>query len=249
MFVTLRAFLIAAMLFVTGCEDKKEENVLVFGTSADYKPFEYYDNGNVVGFEIDLAEAIAKKLGKEVKFKDMVFSSILAELQNGSIDVGVAAMSPTRERKKNYDFTTIYYENGFAFVFKKGVKLSTDELKGVQVACQLSSMPEKWMRENRPQACIVPIDNIAQAAEFINAGHADCVLVDEVVALNLCENNPDFMCATVNDSSEEKSEHEGCAMVVKKGSSLRQQINGAIQELEDSGELQSMIKKWRLTGG
>jgi polar amino acid transport system substrate-binding protein len=228
----------------SGCEDSKKEDAIVFGTSADYPPFEHYEDGDITGFEIDLARAVANKLGKEANFKDMSFSSILTELQHGSVDVGVSALNPTEERRKNYDFTTSYYSAGLALVYQKSAdKFDIAELSGVKIACQLGSVPEKWLKQNRPAADIISIDNVAQSVEFIKAGHAVGILVDNTVAFNLCTNNPELTYMIVADSIGEDG---GCAMAIKKESPLKKQIDDVLQQLENSGELQALKVKWKL---
>ncbi|MDR1364963.1 MAG: ABC transporter substrate-binding protein [Holosporales bacterium] len=240
----LRAFLATALLLVGGCENKKDENVIAFGTSADYPPFEYYENGEMTGFEIDLAKAVAKKLGKKAEIKDMSFSSLFAGLLDGSVDVVIASTNPTEERRKINDFTTPYYNTGLAFVHKSGDKVDTSEFTGVRVACQLGSVQEKWLKKNRPAAEAASIDNVAQSVELIKAGRVDGVIVDSAVAATLCSSNPDLTYVVV----EEGASDGDSAMAVKKGSELLNPLNAALKELEDGGELQALKERWKLTG-
>jgi polar amino acid transport system substrate-binding protein len=235
--------LLAAILFlVCGCEDDKTDEAITFGTSADYPPFEYYVDGDVAGFEIDLAKAVAEKLGKKAKFKDMAFSSLLTELQTGSIDAAVSTLNATEERRKSYDFTDSYYSTGVALVYRKESPPSDmSVLKDVKVACQLGSVPEKWLKANRPEANLVSIDNVTQAVEFIKAEHVEGALLDSIIAIEFCKTNPTLEYKVLDENSD-----DGFAMAVKKGSNLRDSINTAVGELDASGELQALKKKWGL---
>jgi polar amino acid transport system substrate-binding protein len=237
--------MIVAAFMLCGCEERKDDTIIIFGTSADYPPFEFYKDGNLSGFDIDLANAVAKKLGKTAKFEDAQFSSIFAGLGSGTIDVGIASLNPTAERQKNYDFSIVYYRSVMALVHKRNdVKLNTDDMANVKVACQLGSTQESWMRQNRRQANIMLIDNVVQAVELIKAGRVDGVLVDGAIASTLCSENSVLVFTVVADLSD--SDEGGSAMVVKKGSSLKKQLDDAIRELDESGELLAIKKKWNL---
>ena len=84
-------------------------NVLVMGTNATFKPFEYKEGDKVVGFDVELASEIAKEMGAELKIEDMSFDGLLPALESGQIDLAVAGMSVTEERAKNALFSDSYY--------------------------------------------------------------------------------------------------------------------------------------------
>ncbi|MDR1391029.1 MAG: ABC transporter substrate-binding protein [Holosporales bacterium] len=240
----LRSLFAATLLFVCGCEDNKEQDIITFGVSADYPPFEYYENGKMVGFEIDLAESVASKLGKKYAFKDMAFPSLFADLQNGTVDVVVSAINPTDLRRQSYDFTRAYYTVGIALVQKKDA--STYGISNIKVACQVGSVPEQWMKKNNPEAEIVAVDNVNQAVELIKTGHVDAVSLDATVAKQICDKNSDLVFIVLVEPSE--NEDFGFAMATKKESLLKNQIDTVIQQLEESGELSTIKSKWNLDG-
>ncbi|MDR0640185.1 MAG: ABC transporter substrate-binding protein [Holosporales bacterium] len=235
--------MLAGLFLITGCEDKNKDESLIFGTSADYRPFEYYEDGAMVGFEIDLAKAIAEKLGKKAEIKDMSFSAVLTELQNGAIDVAVAALNPTEERRKSYDFTEVYHRSSIALVFRKDNKKlgPKSDLAELKIVAQLGSFPERWVKKNRPAASIESVDNVAQATEFIKAEHADAIVMDTTVAISICADNKEFTYVVLEVSNDDDT---GCAMAIKKDSSLKQRIDDVIRGMETSGELNDLKKKW-----
>ncbi len=81
---------------------------LVMATNAAFEPYEYYENNTIVGLDVDMAQAIADKLGMELKVEDMEFDSIITAVQSGKADIGVAGMTVTEDRLKNVDFTDSY---------------------------------------------------------------------------------------------------------------------------------------------
>lgn len=81
---------------------------LIMATNAEFPPYEYYDEGEVVGIDADMARAVADKLGRELKIEDMAFDSIIAAITSGKADIGVAGMTVTEDRLKNVDFTESY---------------------------------------------------------------------------------------------------------------------------------------------
>ena len=109
--------LILIVSMFSACSNGEEKatgkkKVLVMGTSADYKPYEYVEaskSDEIIGFDVDVAKYIGKELGYEVKVKDMDFGGLLASLSSGKVDFVMAGMTPTAERKNNVDFTDIYF--------------------------------------------------------------------------------------------------------------------------------------------
>ena len=94
------------LLLLTGCEKKKE--TLVLATEAGFAPYEYYENGEIVGIDIDIGKEIAKELGMELEIKDVAFDSIITEVKSGKSDIGAAGISYTEERAKSVDFSKLH---------------------------------------------------------------------------------------------------------------------------------------------
>ncbi|HEY9301321.1 MAG TPA: transporter substrate-binding domain-containing protein, partial [Phormidium sp.] len=114
----------------------------VMVTSADYPPYEFRDtasgSADIVGFDVDIANYIAKELGFQLEIKDTDFSGIIPAVQSGRADFAMAGMTPTAERKKNVDFSDIYYEAKNSIVARKGSNLTTPKsLAGKKVGVQL----------------------------------------------------------------------------------------------------------------
>ena len=86
----------------------RSKGVLTMATNAEFPPYEYYDNGKIVGFDIDMAQAICDRLGYELKVVDMAFDAVVIAVQTGQCDIGVAGLSVTEERLEEVDFTESY---------------------------------------------------------------------------------------------------------------------------------------------
>ena len=86
-----------------------DDGVLDVGTSADFPPYEYYENDKMVGIDVEIMDALAKELGVEVKMHDMDFNNIIASIQSGKLDAGAAGFTVTEDRKKSVNFTAVSY--------------------------------------------------------------------------------------------------------------------------------------------
>lgn len=234
--------LLAALLCLAlnGCNEKKDDNVLSVGTSADYPPFEYYENGKMVGFDIDFAEELAKELGKKCSMVDMPFDSILASIDNGSIDVGMAGVEATEERKKNFDFSECYYHDSYGTIYKKDRPVTNlNQLSKLKVGVQLGCTQEIWLKKHIPNAEIVTMSNNNSLVEALKAGHIDCIFMGYSQCISFCEKNENLGCSILIESDD-----DGSAIVVKKNSKLTAKLDKAIKALKKKGIIDKLKKKW-----
>lgn len=229
-----------------GCsqhEEHKKVDSLKFGISAEYPPFEFYQDGQVVGFDIDLARLIGKEIGKEVVFEDMQYSTILPALGSHKIDAAISTITITEERKKNFDFSDPYYFEGMAALFLKGNSVfNKEDLADKKIAAQLGSTMEIWLKKNVPTATIIAIDNSNQAVESLKAGHVDLAFLDGAQAAMFSQKNPSLSYAMIAEADD------GYGIVLPKGSPLKAQIDAAIKHLQQSGEIEKLKEKWLANG-
>lgn len=236
----LKTFLLAGfILSIAGCSESKDTNVIHFATSAEYPPFEYQEHGKIKGFDIDLANLIATQLGKKAVFDNMQFSSILPALTSEQADAAISTITITEERKKNFDFTTPYYFEGMAAVFKKETPVaSPSQLTGKKLACQLGSTMEIWLKKNMPDEVVIAMDNNNQAIEALKAGHVDAVIMDGAQGAIFSQKNPGLSYAIIAKAED------GYGIAFKKHSLLTAQINRALNTLKAKGEIERLKKKW-----
>ncbi|MGX8766306.1 ABC transporter substrate-binding protein [Legionella pneumophila] len=231
--------LISSFILISSCGEQKNQNTLRFSTSAEYPPFEYIENGEIKGFDIDLAKLIAKELGKEAVFDNMQFSTVLPALNSGQDDVAIATITITEERKKNFDFSIPYYFEGMAAVFdiSQPVK-EISQLTGKKIAVQLGSVMEIWLHQNFPNAEITALDNNNQAIEALIAGHVDVVLMDGAQGGVYSKKYPGLSYSILAKANE------GYGLVLRKDSPLRDEINSALENLKAKGEIQKLESIW-----
>ncbi|XJZ26150.1 transporter substrate-binding domain-containing protein [Bacillota bacterium Lsc_1132] len=226
-----------------GSKDKK---VLIMGTSADYPPFEYVKTKNsdeIIGFDVDLAKAIAGKLGYKVQVKDMDFSGLIQALKSGQVDFVLAGMTPTEKRKKSVDFSDIYYTAQDMIVTKKDSGIKTlDDLKGKTVGVQLGSIQEGSAKDLNKKVPI-KIENrnrIPDLIQEIKAGRFDAAIIEDTVAKGFIQKEPDLTGFTGNANPEQA----GSAIAFPKNSELTAKFNQELKKMKENGELKKLIVKW-----
>ncbi|WHX99219.1 transporter substrate-binding domain-containing protein [Neobacillus sp. DY30] len=243
--------MILAVGVLAACGESKDENAgdkktLVMATSADYAPFEYIESDksdDIIGFDVDLANAIAGKLGYEVEIKDMDFGGLIQSLKSGQADFVLAGMTPTEKRKKNVDFSDIYYTAQHMVISKKENGISTvEDLKGKTVGVQLGSIQEGKADEiNKSVAITVENRNrIPELIQELKAGRFDAIIIEDTVAKGYLDKEADLTSFTISDDPEEA----GSAIAFPKDSELTEKFNQELRKMKENGELQELIVKW-----
>lgn len=217
---------------------------LVMVTSADYPPYEFRDTasgkGDIIGFDVDIAKYITNQLGYDLEIKDTDFSGIIPALQSGRADFAMAGMTPTEERKKNVDFSDIYYEAKNTIVTRKGSNLKTPEdLAGKKVGVQLGSTQEKTAKEFK-NVQLVALNKTGDLVQEVKARRIDAAVIEDTIARGFIANNPDLQFTTIPSKPEEA----GSAIAFPKNSRLVADFNRVLAEMKQSGEIERLIKKW-----
>ena len=175
-------------LLLTGC--KKNENELVLVTEAGFAPYEYYENGEIVGVDVEIAKEIAKELGKELVIKDIAFDSIVNELKSGKADFAAAGMSITPERLKEVDFSVEYTTSRQVVIVNKNSKIANvNDIYDKKVAVQLGSVADLYFSEDYPNTELIRQKKYLTMAEDLKANKLDLIVMDELPAKNIVEKN------------------------------------------------------------
>lgn len=228
----------AGYYFIAGPSEHKE-NTIIFAICADYPPFEYYSSGELTGFDIALAKAVAHELGKEPDFKDMSFSSLFPALQNEIVDAVISTVTITRDRAKNFDFSNPYYVESIAVLYDKGQMIqSVADLENKKMACQLGTTMEIWLKEHTKKTQILTMDSNPSAVEALKAGHVDGVVIDTVQAVAFARKNPQLTYYILANSDT------GYAIAFKKGSSLVEKVNAILETFQENGMLDSLKQQY-----
>ena len=226
----------------------KQKGKLVVATSPDYAPFEFQSlvdgKNQVVGADIDMAQAIADELGVKLEISSMSFDNVLTSLQTGKADLAVAGISATDERKEVFDFSIPYYENKISFLVRKAdVEKYKDltSLESANIAAQKGTVPEAMVKEQLPKAQLTSLTNMGEAVNELQAGKVDAVHMDEPVALSYAAKNADLAVATV---SLKMKDGEANAVALRKNSAdLKEVVDKVIKKLKDDGTYQKYLEK------
>lgn len=226
------------MILMCGCS-KKDENQLVMVTEAGFAPYEYYENGEVVGVDVDIAREIAKYLGKTLVVKDIAFDSIINEVKTGKADFGAAGISYSDDRAKNVDFSINYAVSKQVVIVNNNSSITNvNGISNKKIAVQLGSIADTFVTERYKNANVVRQKKYLAAIEDLKTGKVDCVVMDELPAKEIVSKNEGIKIldgSLTNDSY---------GMIVKKGNKeLLDAINTVLQNLKDEGKIDEFIIK------
>lgn len=234
----LFALLFAALISLGAAE-------LKIGTAANYPPFEFVDSQNKIsGFDIDLLDALSKKVGFEYKLVNMSFDGLIAALKTGKLDGIISAMSATDERRKSVDFTNAYYSTENIYLRKKGNSQITDKssLSGKKIGVQLGTVQEGAAKMIK-NAKVVPSEEMGSAILALKAGKVDAVVVDSSIGYGYLKQNADL-----EEFFKEADGSECFSMAFDKGkqTELIAKINAALEEFKKDGTYDKILEKYDL---
>lgn len=224
----------------------KKRGKLVAGVKYDTMLFGLKDpaTGKVEGFDIDIAKAIAKSIfGDESKLelKEVTSNTRIPMLQNGEIDIIIATMTINEERKKQVDFSDVYFTAGQSLLVKKGSPIkSLDDIKdGTKVLTQLGSTPAKTIKEKKPKADVREFKNYQEAFTALKAGQGDVLTTDDIILYGMAKQDPNF------EVVGGKFTEEPYGMAISKGDAgFVKFVNEVLAKLKSSGEYDKMHEKW-----
>jgi arginine/lysine/histidine transporter system substrate-binding protein len=223
-------------------EKTGDNKILTMATSADFAPFESRDpSGKVEGFDIDLANAIAKELGYKLEIKDMKFDGLIGAIQAKRVDMVLAGMSATEKRKQNVDFSTAYNHSGEMFITLKDSKIKTiDDLKGKTVGVQLGTIQEEGAKtlQKKVDFTIKPLDNATTLIQELLSNRIQVAYMDKSVAIGYVKEQG---LAGFDDPT---TSSPGMAVAFPKGSDLTDDVNKVLKDMEENGKLQELKDKW-----
>ena len=236
-----KVFLVLALvifgLVSCGKKDSGQKKLRV-GLNAVFAPFEYIENGQVAGFDVDMINEIGKNLGYEVEIIDQSFDGLIPALKAGKIDIIVSGMSSTEERKKSVDFTDDYFISKETYIRKKGnTAVTPSTLSGKKIGVQLGTIQEIAAKAING-ATVVPNESTVNTILDLKAGKIDVIILEKAVA----EENPEM------EIFDEKPAKIGMAMAVNKGKNpeLIKQINAELKKMRENGKYDELIKKYDL---
>ncbi|WP_246188127.1 glutamate ABC transporter substrate-binding protein [Paenibacillus tengchongensis] len=224
----------------------KERGKLLVGVKYDTRLFGLKDpaSGNVEGFDIDISKAIAKHiLGDEnaIELKEVTSKTRIPMLNNGEIDMVVATMTITEDRKKEVDFSDVYFQAGQSLLVKKGspIKGLEDVTKDTKILGSKGATSIKNIKEKVPGVTVLEFDNYQDAFSALKAGQGDALTTDDAILYGMASQDPDF------EVVGEPFTDEPYGIAIQKGNSdVVQAVNDTLAELKESGDYDAIYTKW-----
>lgn len=229
-------------------EKIQKNGKLVVGMSADYAPYEFHyidENGKDVigGFDVDIANEIANKIGVDLVIQEMDFDALVSALPAEKVDLVISGMNSTEERAKVVDFSEVYYnsKHGILVRAEDADKYQTfADLEGAKVGVQLGSTQEKIAKTEIPNVNLQQLSNINNLILELKAGKVDAIVMEKPVAEMAVKSNPEL---AVGKPIYEEQTGGNAVGIAKNNPQLLAKVNEVITELNESGKMDEYIKK------
>lgn len=229
-------------------ETIQDKGKVVVGMSADYAPYEFHyidENGKDVigGFDVDIANEIASKLGVELVIQEMDFDALVTALPAGKVDLVISGMNPTEERAKVVDFSEVYYnsQHGILVRAEDVDKYKTfADLEGAKVGAQLGSTQEQIAKNEIPNADLQLLANVNNLILELKSGKVDAIIMEKPVAQMAVKSNPEL---AVGEPTYEEESGGNAVGIAKNNPELLAKVNEVIKELNETGKMDEYIVK------
>lgn len=233
--ITLAALTATAV----GCDGGGGGKVRV-ATEAAYRPFEYVDQGELTGFDVELVRAVAQAGGFEIEISNQPWDGMFPGLQAKRYDLVISAVSITEKRKKTLAFSDPYLESGLIIAVRSdNAEISTvDHLTGKTIAVQIGTTGHDAAKAI-PGANVVKFDSIELALQELDAGRADAVINDEPVTAFYIKSMTNLKMVGKKLSAESY----GMAMRLD-DPDLVAKVNAGLKQIRANGEYDALVKKW-----
>lgn len=240
----LAAVVVAACF--AGCS--KEEKTLTLATSADFPPYEYVgDNGEYAGIDIEIATAVADKLGYKLVVENMDFDSVISSVATGKADMGMAGLTVTDERLESVDFSTSYATGIQAVIVAENSDIKTvDDLyadgAAYKVGAQLATTGDIYFSDDiadgKTTCTIEEYASGAEAVAALTTGKIDAVIIDNEPAKSFVAANQGLKILDTEYANEDY------AIAFPKNSELTADVNAALEALIADGTIQTIVDKY-----
>ena len=238
----LIALLVALMML--GTVAAAMADTLTMGTNAAFQPYEFYEDGKIVGIDAEIAAAIANKLGMELQIVDMEFGAIITAVTEGKVMMGMAGMTVTPERQQSVNFSDTYAIGIQVIIVKEGSEIKTyDDLaaEGANwvIGVQQDTTGDIYCTDEFGDARVQKYKTGPDAVEALKADKVDCVIIDNEPAKAFVAANEGLV---ILDSKYAEEEYAIC--VALDNTELLDKINSALKELTEDGTLKAIVDKY-----
>ena len=235
-FLCLAASLMMVVSLVA-CTSKKDE--LVMATNAEFPPYEYHQGDKIVGIDVEICQAIADELGRELVIEDMAFDSVITSVYTGKADLGAAGLTVTEDRLKNINFSTPYATAAQVIIVADDSEIaSPDDLIGKTIGVQLGTTGDIYA-EDIEDATLERYNKGFEAVQALLQGKIDAVIIDNEPAKVYVSQNEGLKIV-----DEAFTYEEYAIAIAKNNTELLNEVNSAIAKLKESGKLDEIVNKY-----
>ncbi|MDU4094984.1 MAG: arginine ABC transporter substrate-binding protein [Pantoea sp.] len=240
----MKKIVLAALLAGISLSASAAETIR-FATEASYPPFEFVDaNNKIMGFDVDLANALCKEMNATCTFTNQAFDSLIPSLKFRRFDAVMAGMDITPEREKQVLFSKPYYDNSALFIAQKDKAADVAALKGKRVGVQNGTTHQKYLMDQHSDITTVPYDSYQNAILDLKNGRIEAVFGDTAVVNEWLKQNPNL--AAVGEKVTDKAYFgTGLGIAVRQGNSaLQEKFNVALDKVKADGTYKTIYSKW-----
>lgn len=233
----MKKILILFLLLFSLCGCGRSENEIILATEAGFAPYEYYENGKIVGVDIDIAYEIAKELGKDLVVKDIAFDSIIMEVKTGKSDFAAAGISYTPERARAVAFSDNYaVSKQIVIVRDDGNITNVEQIKNKKIAVQIGSVADTYVTDMFDKATIIRQKKYLATIQDLEDGKVDIVVMDELPAKEILMEKSGLRILP------ESLVEDSYGIIVKKSNDeLLEVVNRVIKRMQEDGSLKESI--------
>lgn len=226
------------LLAMAACGGSK--GTLIMATNATFPPYEFIEDGKIVGIDAEMAAAIAEKLNMTLEIEDVEFGSIVGGVASGKYDIGVAGMTVDPDRLESVNFSESYATGVQVVIVKEDSAIqSLDDLEGKKIGVQQDTTGDIYSTDDFGEENIVRYNKGADAVQALVSDKIDCVIIDNEPAKSFVQNN-----AGLKILDSEYAVEDYAIAIAKDNDELLKKVNDALAELKAEGKLQEIIDKY-----
>lgn len=233
---------VLSLVMLFGCKKSETaDDTLIVGTNAEFPPFEYIEQGNIVGFDVDLINEISKIIGKKVEFKNMAFDSLLIAMQAGKINCIISGMTATDERRQYVNFSEPYFVSKQAVIVPEDSDIQKfEDLKGKKIGVVIGYTGDMVVTDMyKDTSSITRYEATGQVIMALTAGKVDATVLDMEPAKKYVANNKGIKVLDTALAEEEYS-----IALPKDNTALLEELNKALKTLKENGTYDKIYAKY-----
>ena len=217
----------------------KEDDTLTMATNAEFPPYEYYENDEIVGIDVEIATAIAEELGMKLEVEDMAFDSVIPAVSSGKADIGVAGMTVDPDRLESVNFSDTYADASQVIIVKEDSAIAGPaDLEGKSIGVQLGTTGDIYA-DDIEDAKVERYNKGFEAVQALTQDKIDAVVIDGEPAKEFVAEADGLKIL-----DEAFTEEEYAIAVAKDNDDLLKKMNEALASLKESGKIDEIVAKY-----